>query len=156
MSKEDILANLPRRCDKDWADWVISLYHEKPANVREAVELIVCEAITFGGDMGPDGNIWEGVDNGIFNSNSLIDEWVELVHAAFQKSTQASDEICSIADLDTGNVADYECHEHIKHCKNCNHEFGYVLYNEDGDVWMDEQPCYCPRCGVKAGEHENG
>lgn len=88
MSEEDIRANLPCECDKDWANWVVSLYHENPSNIREAVELIACEAIAFGGDMGPDGNEYNGIDNGIVNSNSLIDEWVELVHAALQRNMQ--------------------------------------------------------------------
>lgn len=60
---------------------------------------------------------------------------------------------CAISDMDTGNVADYECREHIKHCKSCHHHFGYVLYNEDGDVWMNEQPRYCPNCGERVTDN---
>lgn len=85
MSGEDIRANLPIGCDKEWADWVVSLYHENPANLREAVERIACEAIVFGGDMGPDGNTFDGADLGIIWSESTISWWVHLVYVALQK-----------------------------------------------------------------------
>lgn len=48
--------------------------------------------------------------------------------------------------INTGEQADYECRERIMHCSNCNAEFGYVLYSEDGDVSMDDKPNYCPNC----------
>lgn len=56
---------------------------------------------------------------------------------------------CSMDAIDTGELADYECRELIMHCSNCNAEFGYVLYSEDGDVSMDDKPNYCPDCGAK-------
>lgn len=59
---------------------------------------------------------------------------------------------CQIEMIDTGNKAAYEHYEHIAHCHSCHHEFGYVLYNEDGDTWQDEKPNYCPNCGAKVVE----
>ena len=59
------------------------------------------------------------------------------------------DPTCGMDVLDTGEVADYECSEHIVHCSNCNAEFGYVLYSEDGDVSMDDKPRFCPNCGAR-------
>ena len=56
---------------------------------------------------------------------------------------------CRIDVLNTGDCAGYECSEYIMHCDGCGHEFGHVLYNEDGDVWMSEPPNYCPNCGRK-------
>lgn len=56
-------------------------------------------------------------------------------------------ETCKVDVLNTGDCAGYECSEYIMHCNGCGHEFGYVLYNEDGDVWMSEPPKYCPNCG---------
>ena len=56
-------------------------------------------------------------------------------------------ETCHIDVLNTGDCAGYECSEYIMHCNGCGHEFGHVLYNEDGDVWMSEPPNYCPNCG---------
>lgn len=71
---------------------------------------------------------------------------------AMKKWNERGEQTCSITDLNSGEVADYECREHIKHCESCHHDFGYVLYNEDGDTWMDEQPRFCPNCGAKVVE----
>ena len=59
------------------------------------------------------------------------------------------DPTCNIDVMDTGERADYDCREHIMHCKNCGAEFGYVLYGEDGDVSMDDKPKFCPGCGAR-------
>ena len=56
---------------------------------------------------------------------------------------------CKVDVLNTGDCAGYECGEYIMHCNACGHEFGHVLYNEDGDVWMSEQPNFCPHCGAR-------
>ena len=56
---------------------------------------------------------------------------------------------CSMDAIDTGEMADYDCCEHIMYCKNCDAEFGYVLYSEDGDVDMDDKPKFCPECGAR-------
>ena len=69
---------------------------------------------------------------------------------AFDLRTVARDCVprrrCSMDAIKTGEQADYECRERIMHCSNCNAEFGYVLYSEDGDVSMDDKPNYCPNC----------
>ena len=56
---------------------------------------------------------------------------------------------CKVDVLNTGDCAGYECSEYIMHCNVCGHEFGHVLYNEDGDVWMSEPPRFCPNCGAE-------
>ena len=58
-------------------------------------------------------------------------------------------ETCKVDVLNTGDCAGYECSEYIMHCNGCGHEFGHVLYSEDGDVWMSEPPRFCPNCGAK-------
>lgn len=59
------------------------------------------------------------------------------------------DSTCSMDAIDTGEQADYECREHIMHCKYCGAEFGHVLYSEDGDVSMDDKPNIFPECGAR-------
>ena len=59
------------------------------------------------------------------------------------------DPTCSMDAIDTGEMADYDCCEHIMYCRNCDAEFGYVLYSEDGDVDMDYKPKFCPNCGSR-------
>ena len=56
---------------------------------------------------------------------------------------------CRVELIDTGNEAAYEHYEYIAHCHSCHHEFGYVLYDENGDTWQDELPNFCPNCGAK-------
>ena len=58
-------------------------------------------------------------------------------------------ETCKVDVLNTGDCAGYECSEYIMHCNGCGHEFGHVLYSEDGDVWMSEPPRFCPNCGAR-------
>ena len=65
-----------------------------------------------------------------------------------EKLADLIDSTCSMDAIDTGEMADYDCSEHIMHCKNCDAEFGYVLYSEDGDVIMDDKPKFCPNCGA--------
>ena len=59
---------------------------------------------------------------------------------------------CKVDVLNTGDCAGYECSEYIMHCNGCGHDFGHVLYNEDGDVWMSEPPNFCPNCGRRIVE----
>lgn len=59
------------------------------------------------------------------------------------------DPTCETCDMDTGEPAEHECREHIMYCMACGCAYGHVLYNEDGDVWMDEAPRYCPNCGAR-------
>ena len=73
------IPNMPSNADPDWVDWVASLRHDKPANLTEAVEQIYFNAICFGGDMGPNGNSYYGIDEGIVWTNDAINEDVELV-----------------------------------------------------------------------------
>ena len=66
-----------------------------------------------------------------------------------EKLADLIDPKCSMDDIDTGEMADYDCCEHIMYCKNCDAEFGYVLYSEDGDVDMDDKPKFCQNCGAR-------
>ena len=67
----------------------------------------------------------------------------------FDRIADFIDPTCGMDAIDTGEQADYECREHIMHCKCCGAEFGYVLYGEDGDVSMDDKPKFCPECGSR-------
>lgn len=101
----------------------------------------------------------DGEHDGAYTENSV--DTILTVYGA--SPAQAIDATlgrgtCRIGMLDTGDTAAYEHYEHIMHCEECHHEFGYVLYNEDGDTWMDERPHYCPNCGreVTAGAQDDG
>ena len=64
---------------KERKAWHNSLRHDNPTSIREAVENILYEAIDFGGDMGPNGNVWSGVDEGTVLTGNCIDGWVESI-----------------------------------------------------------------------------
>lgn len=61
----------------------------------------------------------------------------------------SSENTCSMEIITTGEEAQYDCLEHVMYCHNCFTNFGFVSYNEDSDVWMDELPNYCPHCGAR-------
>jgi DNA-directed RNA polymerase subunit RPC12/RpoP len=82
---------------------------------------------------------WESVDGEVNVTFSMTPE--QAVAATLGRGE------CKVDVLNTGDCAGYECSEYIMHCNGCGHEFGHVLYNEDGDVWMSEPPNYCPNCG---------
>ena len=69
----------PWEPSKEWKAWHESLKHDNPTSIREAVENILYEAIDFGGDMGPNGNVWSGVDEGDVLTDGCINGWVKSI-----------------------------------------------------------------------------
>lgn len=68
-----------RTCKPDPAfeQWVASLRHDSIDSVGDAVEQLMYEVFEFGGDMGPNGNTYNGIDEGKVMTNDFIDSWVE-------------------------------------------------------------------------------
>ena len=69
-------------CDPNWLEWVNSLDHVGYSGdstkrgvtcLRDMIEQIMYDAIVYGGDMGPNGNDYEGIDEGMVMTNSMID-----------------------------------------------------------------------------------
>lgn len=92
---------------KEWKVWYDSLKHDNPTSIREAVENILYEAIDFGGDMGPNGNVWSGVDEGTVLTENCIDGWVESVESI--AATVGAGTCHVIEDEDTGYLTCSEC-----------------------------------------------
>ena len=93
-----------------------------------------------------------GMEPSGLNDDSTINERMDSVREIFRHLADLIDPTCNIDVMDTGERADYDCREHIMHCKNCGAEFGYVLFSEEGDVSMDDKPSYCPNCGDRVAE----
>lgn len=112
-----------------WERWHQSLRHESIETIGDAVEQLMYEAIEFGGDMGPNGNVCEGIDEGDVLTSGFINSWVErfatlgrgTCHAVFEVDAMSEDE----------RVGEYVCSE-------CGETFN------DGH---GEFPHYCPNCG---------
>lgn len=100
------------------------------------------------------GKYWERTENSDYYCGGCgwevtdHDSYCPECGGALHKSALGGD-TCKVDVLNTGDCAGYECSEYIMHCNACGHEFGHVLYNEDGDVWMSEPPRFCPHCGRK-------
>jgi hypothetical protein len=90
---------------KEWKAWYNSLKHDNPTSIREAVENILYEAIDFGGDMGPNGNVWNGVDEGTVLTENCIDGWVESVESIAATVTTEPDEATMLKLHDRMNAA---------------------------------------------------
>ena len=61
--------------DAEYERWYNGLYHDKPpTTMRELVEDIIWATLTI--DLGPDGNIEAGIDEGEVKTDMFIEYWV--------------------------------------------------------------------------------
>lgn len=65
---------LETRPNPTWVKWLESLRHDEVKTLGDAVEQLMYEAIEHGGDMGPNGNVWNGVDEGDVLTAGFIDK----------------------------------------------------------------------------------
>lgn len=128
------IPNMPVGADPYWVDWVASLRHENPKNVGELVDQIVFEAICFGGDMGPNGNVWEGIDEGMVWTNGWLNEWTEVFSDKQATCHAEETEHVDISWQDGRHLT-----IHVMECDACGGTYEHV----NGDYE------YCPRCGAK-------
>ena len=92
--------------------------------------------------------------SGLMLTAARLDDGVQRLTATQAIAATLGRGECKVDVLNTGDCAGYECSEYIMHCNACGHEFGHVLYNEDGDVWMSERPNFCPNCGCEVARNE--
>lgn len=63
--------------DAEWRRWYEGLYHSNggdlPKSLREELEEIVWEALTV--DLGPNGNVFQGIDEGLSYTEMLFGVW---------------------------------------------------------------------------------
>lgn len=76
--EQAIAATLGQRpwVNPTWERWHKSLKHDEIKSIGDAVEQLMYEAIEFGGDMGPNGNTYNGIDEGDVLTSGFINEWV--------------------------------------------------------------------------------
>ena len=107
---EPKIPNMNIGADPDWVDWVASLENKEPSNLTEAVKQFMFEVICFGGDMGPNGNVCEGIDEGMVLTNDFIDGWAKRIAATVGAGTCRD---CKYAHKTVGQM----------HSKWCDHPY---------------------------------
>ena len=109
-----------------WVKWLESLRHDEVKTIGDAVEQLMYEAIEFGGDMGPNGNTYNGIDEGDVLTAGFINEWIERITDVTGLGH------CQYIGEDSDNMAGV-----VFRCSKCGNA---------------EWPCprnYCPSCGRK-------
>lgn len=134
---EATLGAIPRP-NPTWERWLKSLKHDEVKTIGDAVEQLMYEAIEFGGDMGPNGNVYNGIDEGDVLTAGFINEWVEKFDATLGRGT--CKDVCN-------SVSEFTCSA----CGfNCDLTSWISLF--DGDEGRHRHhhhgtPNYCPNCG---------
>ena len=79
----------------EWERWVESLNHKDECRtLRDVVEQIAYDCIVHGGDMGPNGNVCEMVDEGIVMTDGLFDSYVERIKRIAREEISSKEEEC--------------------------------------------------------------
>ena len=75
---EATLGRIPQP-NQTWVKWLESLRHNDDdiKTIGDAVEQLMYESIQFGGDMGPNGNVYQGIDEGDVLTSGFINSWIE-------------------------------------------------------------------------------
>ena len=132
------IATLGRRTwvNPTWERWHRSLRHDEIKSVGDAVEQLMYEAIEFGGDMGPNGNTYNGIDEGDVLTAGYINEWVERFENMMGAGTCYP--IISENLAKSGGTGDAWAD-----CSECG-QLLFVLTDPSS-----KPPNYCPNCGAK-------
>ena len=125
---EATLGKEPWEPSEEWKAWHASLRHDNPTNVREVVESILFDAIEFGGDMGPNGNVWNGVDEGAVLTDGCINGWVKSI-----------EEIAATTGKTCRNTSKWA---NVFKCSECGFEYDFITDPYQG-------PRHCPNCGAR-------
>ena len=101
-----------------WERWHKSLKHDEIKTIGDAVEQLMYEVLEFGGDMGPNGNTYNGIDEGDVLTAGFINGWVKRFAATLGRGE------CELTmDGTDGCFGCSECFENIpllaNYCPNC-------------------------------------
>lgn len=96
-----------------WREWVDSLDHEgEPATLGEAVRRFAYDMIEHGGDMGPNGNVYDGIDEGTVMTygffKSFEDEIVRLAAEEMERKAGSYLERMAVRYVRKPTVARFE------------------------------------------------
>lgn len=139
--------------DADWRRWYEGLCHtdgdDSPRNLREVLEDIVWAVLTI--DLGPNGNMDCGIDEGIVQTESLLDAWEREIREIIEPEPERT---CHVVATER-KVSQTQTMV-SKSCSFCGHVFGSeehrpFLPGAGDEIVLYEVsiPNYCPNCGAK-------
>lgn len=98
----------------EWERWHKSLRHEEVKTIGDAVEQLMYEAIEFGGDMGPNGNVYQGIDEGDVLTSGFINSWIEQFESTLGRDKYTYEQFRKISDA-IGDAMEYAHDKAIEH-----------------------------------------
>ena len=107
-----------------WVKWLESLRHDEVKTIGDAVEQLMYESIEHGGDMGPNGNTYNGIDEGDVLTAGFINKWIEWFENMLRRGTckrvfyePTGVYVCSECGCGLSKKLDKYCYLH--YCPNC-------------------------------------
>lgn len=97
-----------------WVKWLESLRHDEVKTLGDAVEQLMYESIEHGGDMGPNGNVWNGVDEGDVLTTGFINEWIARFESTLGRDRYSYEQLREISSA-VGDAMEYAHDKAIEH-----------------------------------------
>lgn len=88
---------LETRPNPTWVKWLESLRHDEVKTLGDAVEQLMYEAIEFGGDMGPNGNTYNGIDEGDVLTSGFINDWIARFESTLGRNRYSYEQLREIS-----------------------------------------------------------
>lgn len=102
------------RVDPTWERWHKSLRHDEIKSIGDAVEQLMYEAIEFGGDMGPNGNTYNGIDEGDVLTSGFINDWIARFESTLGRDRYTYEQYREISNA-VGDAMEYAHDRAIEH-----------------------------------------
>ena len=94
----------PAKPDPEWKRWLDGLEDHGATDPCGVLLDIMHEVIEYGGDMGPNGNTYQGVDEGQVMTDNLVDHWLERLECAFELERKAHDDSFVVLSIDPSDI----------------------------------------------------
>ena len=98
----------------EWERWHESLRHDEVKTIGDAVKQLMYEAIEFGGDMGPNGIVYQGIDEGDVRTSGFINSWIERFDSTLGRDMYSYEQWREISEA-IGDAMEYAHDKAIEH-----------------------------------------
>lgn len=134
-----------------WERWHKSLKHDEIKSIGDAVEQLIYEAIEFGGDMGPNGNTYEGIDEGDVLTSGFINEWISRFESTLGRDRYSYEQWREISNA-VGDAMEYahdkaiECPDKADPLWNLDEYVNRILKVAfEGEATLGREECHIER-----------